>query len=121
MKNKCVYTSDTNSAVMSTSNLKAILTGLRLVVCDEEGPCFNCYAYGPYEETGVCDTHSHGINTSFVVLSYEEFSKHSDRPSSYAEYKKAMDAEQKAKKEQWNQYVLECEQVIANYYSSMSG
>lgn len=105
---------------MSTTSLNAILTGIRLVVSDEEGPCFNCYAYGPYEEAGVCDTHSQRINTSFVSLSYEEFSKHSDHPSSYAEYKKAMDAEQKAKKEQWGQYLLECERVIAAYYSSMS-
>jgi hypothetical protein len=83
---------------------------------DEEGPCFNCYAYGPYEESGFCDNHLD--NTSFQVLSYEEFSKYEEHPLPYDEYKKAMDAEQELKKEQWNQYLLKCQKVIEDFYTS---
>lgn len=117
MKTETLYTSDTNPVVtMQANNQQAIMTSDRVVCVDEEGPCFNCYAYGPYEETGVCSNHQD--NTSFVTLSYEEFSKGSDQPLPYDEYKKAMDDEQELKKEQWNQYLLKCQKVIEDFYAS---
>ncbi len=65
----------------STEVIPLLLKGTRLVVCDEEGPCGNCYYYGDWDnlgsDGGFCANHANHKECDKVWLTFENYKKNS--------------------------------------------